>query len=149
MLSIKVEKEIQHENKIIAGLTMRQFLSVLIAAILCLVVYLTTRLDLNALLPAFATIGCIAGVIGWVKKDGLHAEDYLIRYMKHIIYHDNKLKYRTSNSYVRLFNASTKEETAGKSKKMTKTEKTELERAKKEDARKVKEYSKAKIKAYE
>lgn len=147
MLSIKVEKEIKHENKILAGLTMRQFLSVLVAAIACLAIYLTTRLDINALLPAFATIGCIAGLIGWIKKDGLRAEDYLIRYLKHMIYHDNRLKYRTSNSYIRLFNASTKAETSNK--KMTKAEKAELARAKQEDIKRAKAYSKTKVRAYE
>lgn len=147
MLSIKVEKEIKHENKVIAGLTLRQFVAVLSAALICLAIWLITRLDMNALLPAFATIGSIAGVIGWVNKSGLRAEDYLMRYMKRIVYHDNRLKYRTSNSYIRLFNMASKEENAGK-KKLTKAEKAEMERLKKEEAQRAKAYGKGKVKSY-
>lgn len=148
MISIKIEKEIKHDNKILAGLTMRQLLAVLAAGTICITIWMVTRMDINALLPAFLSIGCIAGVLGWVKKDGLAAEDYAMRYLKRIIYKNGRLKYRTSNAYVRLFNSSTKTETAKPKKAMTKAEKAALAKQKKTDAKKEKEYARNKMKSY-
>ena len=105
MLSIKIEKEIRHDNKVAGGLTLRQLISVSAAAAACIVLALTTRLDPNTLLPAYLAIACTAGLFGWIKKDGMHAEDYLLRMMKRLVYQNGKLRYRTANRYIRLYNS--------------------------------------------
>lgn len=108
MLSIKIEKEIKQENKVLGGLTLRQLIFAVIGAGSCTAVYLVSNLPVDALYPAFISIAAVCGVFGWVKsKDGgLHAEDYILRFLKRVVYHNGRLLYRTANEYIGMYNSS-------------------------------------------
>lgn len=145
MLSIKVEKEIKQDNHVLGDLTLRQLICVTAAAAVCAVVWAVTRLDMNALMPVIVAAGVLAGVFGWVHKDGMHAEDYLMRLAKRLVYHSGRLKYRTSNAYVRLFNRASAEER----KKEEEMKKAEGRKAKKPEAsEEKKKYAACSLKRY-
>lgn len=104
MLSVKIEKEVRHENKIVAGLTMRQTICVMIGAAFAALLYATVHVDFFQLLPAYVLIAVVCGAFGWVQKDGMKLEELLMKRAKNIIYHNLRLRYRTGNKYIRLFN---------------------------------------------
>ena len=104
MLSGKIEKEIKHENKIVAGLTMRQTICVMIGAALAALLYATVHVDFFQLLPVYVLIAVIVGAFGWIEKDGMKLEELLFKKAKSIVYHNTRLRYRTGNKYVQLFN---------------------------------------------
>lgn len=104
MLSIKIEKEIRNDQKIVFGLTARQVICVMSGVGIGALFFALTRADIFQLVPVFVLLAVIFGMFGWIEKDGQHMEDFLLRRMKTMVYRNNRLRYRTSNRYIRLLN---------------------------------------------
>lgn len=104
MLSIKIEKEIKQENRIIFGLTLRQLICASSALAIMFIVWRVTGLSFSELTVPFCGVGLVFGMLGWFQKDGMKAEDYAVKYAKKSAYKNSKLKYRTQNKYVKLYN---------------------------------------------
>ena len=105
MLSNPIEKEIKHESKAVFSLTARQLVSACVGVGACLILYIATKLPLNVLIIPWTLIAILAGCFGWVQKDGMKFEHLLIKFFKRLVYKSQRLKYRTVNSYVRVYNA--------------------------------------------
>lgn len=104
MISIKIEKEIQQDNKIIAGLNIRQIVCMGIAGCFCLCIALFLDMDFEISMYPCMILGWGAYLFGWKKQDGLHYEQILWKKMQQILYQSNKRYYRTKNRYIALMN---------------------------------------------
>lgn len=105
MLSIKIEKEIKHEQPIVFGLTVRKTICVGLGIAAAVLLYAVTGASVAQLIPSWVFIAVIAGAFGWVEKDGAHLEDYLLKKIKEVVYKNGTIHYRTSNRYIRMLNA--------------------------------------------
>lgn len=105
MLSVDIEKEIQQENRIILGLTMRQLICLGAAGLISILLVLLLGADSDLMMfPMFAVgIGCF--FFGWKKYDGLPMEQVLLRKLRTFVYKNDRRVYRTKNAYVSLLNA--------------------------------------------
>jgi hypothetical protein len=104
MLNIEVPKEIEQENKILAGLNLRQLSSVLAAGILCLMVMYLFHFDVNLALYPCGLIGVGAFFIGWYKKGGLTIERILLKAFQANFFRNETRPYKTKNRYVEMYN---------------------------------------------
>lgn len=104
MVSVEVEKEIDHENKVILGMTLRQIVCMGIAGVLAVLVAFLMDWNLNIALFPMMIVAAICCAFGWYKPNGEPYEKYLFKLIRVTIYHGNKRKYKTKNQYVIMMN---------------------------------------------
>jgi len=134
MISVDVPKEIrEYKEKLVFGLTIRQFVAVLIAAGTCIPLYIYGKSFINEELLSwiiiFIAIPCVA--IGFFKKNGMPFEKYIYAVMKHQVLIPQVTKFKTDNFFREKQTIAEKEEWKGvKPKKIKKyKEQATLERA--------------------
>ena len=108
MLTIPIEKEIKHENKIInvgtLSLNTRQTICGVIGLLIAIVMYLVLR---NWVLMVLFTLP-FAAVLLFIAKpgeNGKKAEEVVLEKAEEHFYHNRARKYRTKNRHVALLNA--------------------------------------------
>lgn len=104
MVSLKIEKEIRQDNKVMFGLTMRQLVSAATAVSAAVIIYFITRLDITIMVIPDCLLAVLAYFIGWREVDGMKAEHYLMKRLKSRVYGNDKRIYRTKNAYITLMN---------------------------------------------
>lgn len=102
MVTVDIEREIQQENKIFMGLSIRKAVACVVAIVICII--LTVLLTFEISIYPCVGVAVLVYFFGWFKKDGLTFEKYLIKIIKEKLYHNNIRKYRTKNKYVSLMN---------------------------------------------
>ena len=105
MLSVDIEKEIQQENRIILGLTMRQLVCLGIAGLVSILLVLFLGADSDLMMFPMFGVGIACFFFGWKKYDGLPTEQMLLRKLRTFVYKNDRRIYRTKNAYVTLLNA--------------------------------------------
>lgn len=104
MVSVEVEKEIDHENKIILGMTLRQIICMGVAAALAITSAALLGWDLNLAMLPIGIIAAVCCAFGWYKPNGENFEKYLFKLIRVTLYHGNFRKYKTKNQYVAMMN---------------------------------------------
>lgn len=104
MIRYEIEKEINQENKIFAGLTARKLavMGCAIGGVAVMAAMFHNDLDMVPYLSL--PIGALAFLFGWYAPNGMPFERYAIKKIKTIFYGSKKRKYRTSNQYVLMMN---------------------------------------------
>lgn len=102
MVTADIEREIQQENKIFMGLSVRKAIVCVVAIVICIV--LTVFLTFEISIYPCIGVAILVYFFGWFKKDGLTFEKYLMKIIKEKLYHNNVRKYRTKNKYISLMN---------------------------------------------
>lgn len=105
MISVEIEKEIDQENKVIAGLNLRQIICVVLIVIFSLFITLILKLDLEIAMYPCVVFGSLCCVFGWYKQDGIPFEKILLKKIQAALYSGNTRKYKTKNQYVVMMNA--------------------------------------------
>ena len=104
MISVKVEKEIKQENRVIGPFTLRQTVCLLIALITEVLFAVIVRPDLETGMGLGLCLGAIAWFFGFYKKNGIYIEYFLVKWVKLFCYRNFQRKYKTKNRYVLLMN---------------------------------------------
>lgn len=105
MVSREIEKEIDQENKVILGCTVRQLLCVFITLVLAVIIFWIMNWNFEIALYPIACVGVIAGAFGWYKPNEEHFEVFLLKKLRASLYHGNYRKYRAKNQYITMMNA--------------------------------------------
>lgn len=105
MISVEIEKEINHENKVILGCTMRQLFCCAIALVSAFLVALILGFNINLAMYPIMIIAAICVSFGWWKPNGEPLEKELFKRLQTFFYGSNHRKYRTKNQYVTMMNA--------------------------------------------
>lgn len=105
MISREIEKEIDQENKVFLGCTLRQVICILIAVALAFIMFLIMNWKFELAMYPVAVIGIIAGAFGWYKPNEEHFEVFLLKKIRAKLYHGNFRKYRAKNQYITMMNA--------------------------------------------
>lgn len=103
MIIFPIEKEIDTEHKIFKGLSFRQAICGGMILFIVMILYFTTHTLEYTVYGAIPFV-IIFGLLGWYRKNGLHAEDYALKKIQTKIYNNETRKYRTKNKYVSIFN---------------------------------------------
>lgn len=104
MLNIPIESEIEQEHKVIKGFTMRQVVCIGVVLGFAVLMYVLT---LNWIAMVIFTLPLVAVAL-WLMKEndnGKKSEEIFLISMQRKIYKNDKRRYRTKNSYVRLMNS--------------------------------------------
>ncbi len=105
MVSREIEKEIDQENKVLLGCTVRQLVCVGITLVLALVIFLFLQWNVDLAMYPVLAIGVIAGAFGWYKPNGEPFEAFLWKRLRAVLYNSNFRKYRAKNQYITMMNA--------------------------------------------
>ena len=104
MVSVEVEKEIDHENKIFIGMTVRQIIFMGLAIVLAILSAWMMNWDINLAMLPIGIIAAVCLAFGWWKPNGENFEKYLIKLIRNFFYHGNSRRYKTKNQYVAMMN---------------------------------------------
>ena len=104
-MEVKINKEIRdYTEKIFFGLTLRQFIFSVIACIVVVLIYFSLKDKFNTetlswicILSAFPF-----ALLGFVKYNGMTADQFLIAFIKSEILMPKKLTFRPTNYYEEL-----------------------------------------------
>lgn len=110
MISVKVEKELKGENKIIAFFTFRQAICATVVLIILALYYFLMRPTTDMLVPVALLLGAGAWYIGWHEKNGMHTEYFIFKKIKEAVLMNTNRKYRTKNQYINLYNDAYRED---------------------------------------
>lgn len=143
MISVKVEKELKGENKIIAWFTFRQAICAGLVLVILALYYFLMKPTTDMLVPVALILGALAWYIGWHEKNGMHTEYFIFKKIKENILMNTNRKYRTKNQYISLFNEAYKSDRDKDL--LDKKKKHIVKNRTKKTARKIK---KSKLKAY-
>lgn len=143
MISVKVEKELKGENKIIAWFTFRQAICAGLVLVILALYYFLMKPTTDMLVPVALILGALAWYIGWHEKNGMHTEYFIFKKIKENILMNTNRKYRTKNQYISLFNEAYKSDRDKDL--LDKKKKHIVKNRTKKAARKIK---KSKLKAY-
>lgn len=102
MISADIEKEIQQENKVVLGLSLRK--AIILGAGIVVTILLVLLMGFDVALYPIIPVAGISLFFGWYTKDGLNAERYLMKKLQEKYYKNNKRAYRTKNRYISLMN---------------------------------------------
>jgi len=105
MVNVDIEKEIDQENKIIFGLSLRQFIIVLATLAVTIAVMFILDWKVSTALYPVAVIAFIAGTFGWYKPNGQPFEKALFKGIQNFFFGGTKKIYKTKNQYVTMINA--------------------------------------------
>ncbi len=104
-MEVKINKEIRnYSESIFFGLSMRQFIFSLIACIVALILYFLfkNRVGIETL-SYICILGAIPfGILGFVKYNGMYAEEFIIAWIKSEILLPNVLLFKPENFYYEL-----------------------------------------------
>lgn len=104
MLSVKVEREIKQENRVIGPFTLRQTICLLIAlAGVASFIYIV-KPDLETGMGVGLCLGAVAWFFGFYKKNGIYIEYFIIKKIKILCFKNAKRCYRTKNKYIGMMN---------------------------------------------
>lgn len=101
-MEVKINKEIRaFKETIFFGLTMRQFIFTIIACVVAIILYFTLRPFLGIeTLSWICILGAIPfAVLGFVKYNGMTAEQFLIAWLKLEILIPKRLTFKGENNY--------------------------------------------------
>lgn len=101
-MEVKINKEIRaFKETIFFGLTMRQFIFTIIACVVAIILYFTLRPFLGIeTLSWICILGAIPfAVLGFVKYNGMTAEQFLIAWLKSEILIPKMLTFKGENNY--------------------------------------------------
>jgi hypothetical protein len=104
MVSVEVEREIDHENKVILGMTVRQLICMGVAAVLAILIAALFGWNLNMALLPMGVVAAACCAFGWYKPNGETYEKYLFKLIRATLYRGNRRKYKTKNQYVTMMN---------------------------------------------
>lgn len=104
MINKEMEKEVQQDNKVIAGLNIRQVVCLGIAGSLCIIISLFLDVGFEISMYPCMALGWGAYLFGWKTKDGMHYEKILLKKLQQALYKNNVRYYRTKNKYITLMN---------------------------------------------
>ena len=104
MLNIEVPKEIEQENKIIAGLNLRQLVTVIVGGMICLLIIYLFGGNPDLFMMPCMCIGVASAFVGWYKKGGLTIEKIILQKMQIILYRNDRRPYKTKNRYITMYN---------------------------------------------
>ncbi len=142
MITIKVEKEIDLENKVMLGLTFRQLICAIVVIIGCV---LCKFLDLPQVvfMSVCFGLGALAYFIGWKKVNGVTYDKIAIKRVEGFLWNNEKRKYRTKNRYISMYNKAYKRD-----KQADLNDKKTAKYIKRQQKRKVKKQKKSRLKCY-
>ena len=103
MLSVPIEAEIEQEQKIFKGITMKQMVCVVAAAAIGLVSYRLTG-NFNDTLIYGGVFMAIPILIGFFEMNGLRVNELFRIILQRIVYRNTARKYKTKNAYYALLN---------------------------------------------
>lgn len=104
MLNIEVPKEIEQENKIIAGLNLRQLVTVIVCGLICLLIFYLFGGNPDLFMIPCMCMGVVLAFVGWYKKGGLTIEKIIFKKMQIILYRNDRRPYKTKNRYITMYN---------------------------------------------
>lgn len=104
MISVEIEKEINQENKAIGNLNLRQVICVGILVVVCLILAVFLKLEMEVLIYPISIVAVILWAFGWYKPNGIPFEKVLFKQIQALIYGSNTRKYKTKNQYVVMVN---------------------------------------------
>lgn len=104
MVSREIEKEIDQENKILMGCTLRQLICIAIVCILSFVSAAVLGWNVKLAMYPVLLFGLLGYLFGWYKPNGETFEQFLMKYIRNHLYHGNYRHYKTKNQYVTMMN---------------------------------------------
>lgn len=112
MFDVEIPKEVQQENKILLGLTLRQTVCMAIGGVAAFLVGVVLQLPLDVAIVPMGIIGIIAMGFGWIKRDGLPLERIIAKRVVAAFYGNARRPYKTKNAFVTRINQALEEEEA-------------------------------------
>lgn len=104
MISVEIEKEINQENKAIAGFNLRQAICIGILIVISLIFVIALKFDTDILLYPIGAVAIVLYAFGWYKPNGLPFEKFLVKQIQALVYGSNVRRYKTKNQYVCMVN---------------------------------------------
>lgn len=105
MISVKIEKEIKGENKIIGNFTLRQALCFAFDLIVLGIVYFFLKPTEDVIILIGGALGFGTWYIAFHKKNGMPSEYFLIKKIKEKVLKNTDRAYKTKNKYITMLNA--------------------------------------------
>lgn len=112
MFDVEIPKEVQQENKILLGLTLRQTICMAIGASAAFLIGVVLQLPIDVAIVPMGVIGIIAMGFGWIKRDGLPLERIIAKKVMAMFYGNSRRPYKTKNAFVTKINKAREEEEA-------------------------------------
>lgn len=104
MLNVKNNRELKGDNKIAAGLNLRQFVIAIICGIVAIIVFFNVPLPMEYQMAIVLCFGIVGWYFGWHTSGGLHGEDLLLIRLKNLNANNLNRKYVTINKYIDMLN---------------------------------------------
>lgn len=112
MFDVEIPKEVQQENKILLGLTLRQTICMAVGAGAAFLIGVVLQLPIDVAIVPMGVIGIIAMGFGWIKRDGLPLERIIAKRVVAMFYGNARRPYKTKNAFVTKINKAREEEEA-------------------------------------
>lgn len=112
MFDVEIPKEVQQENKILLGLTLRQTICMAVGAGAAFLIGVVLQLPIDVAIVPMGVIGIIAMGFGWIKRDGLPLERIIAKRVVAMFYGNARRPYKTKNAFVTMINKAREEEEA-------------------------------------
>ena len=112
MFDVEIPKEVQQENKILLGLTLRQTICMAIGASAAFLIGVVLQLPIDVAIVPMGVIGIIAMGFGWIKRDGLPLERIIAKRVVAMFYGNARRPYKTKNAFVTMINETQAEKEA-------------------------------------
>lgn len=104
-MEVKINREIrEYTESIFFGLTLRQFICSFISCVLSVAIYLSTQKPLGNEVASWLCIIVVLPIamIGFVKYNGMNAEQIIFAFIKSEILTSNYLVFNATNYYLQL-----------------------------------------------
>lgn len=104
-MEVKINKEIrEYTESVYFGLSLRQFVCSILACVIAIIVYFVFRPFLNLEILSWLCIFCALPfvIFGFVKYNGMNAEEFLTAYIKSEFLINKELKFLPVNYYYEL-----------------------------------------------
>lgn len=112
MFDVEIPKEVQQENKILLGLTLRQTICMAVGAGAAFLIGVVLQLPIDVAIVPMGVIGIIAMGFGWIKRDGLPLERIIAKKVMAMFYGNSRRPYKTKNAFVTMINEAQAEKEA-------------------------------------
>ena len=104
-MEVKINKEIrEYTESVYFGLSLRQFICSILACVIAVVVYFVFQPILNVEILSWLCMLCAFPFVGFgfVKYNGMNAEEFLLAYLRSEFLVSKELKFVPSNFYYEL-----------------------------------------------
>ena len=104
MVEVTVNKDIRKtETKFLGPFTLRQFISVAIASLYAIPLFICLKIDITARIMIPCILAIPVAMCGWIKPFGMHFEFFLAKFLYLTLLTPSKRKVLPGNTYKREY----------------------------------------------